>query len=93
MKDILLVGAGKIGSMIADFLARSGDYRVTVADHSAQALTKLETGVPVQTMVLDVKTPPSPAVPQIRRVLRPLPGHHLIAAPPGEGATTSTYEA
>jgi saccharopine dehydrogenase-like NADP-dependent oxidoreductase len=55
MKDILLVGAGKIGSMIADFLARSGDYRVTVADHSAQALTKLETGVPVQTMVLDVK--------------------------------------
>ncbi len=55
MKDILLVGAGKIGSMIADFLARSGDYRVTVADHSAQALTRLETGVPVQTMVLDVQ--------------------------------------
>jgi saccharopine dehydrogenase-like NADP-dependent oxidoreductase len=55
MKDILLVGAGKIGSMIADFLARSGDYRVTVADHSAQALKRLETGTPVQTMVLDVK--------------------------------------
>jgi saccharopine dehydrogenase-like NADP-dependent oxidoreductase len=55
MKDVLLVGAGKIGSMIADFLARSGDYRVTVADHSAQAVRRLESGVPVQTMVLDVK--------------------------------------
>ncbi|HEX8232158.1 MAG TPA: saccharopine dehydrogenase family protein [Caulobacteraceae bacterium] len=55
MKDVLLVGAGKIGSMIADFLARSGDYRVTVADHSAHAVRRLESGVPVQTMVLDVK--------------------------------------
>lgn len=55
MKDVLLVGAGKIGSMIADFLARSGDYRVTVADHSAEALRRLETGAPVQSMVLDVR--------------------------------------
>jgi saccharopine dehydrogenase-like NADP-dependent oxidoreductase len=55
VKDVLLVGAGKIGSMIADFLARSGDYRVTVADHSAHAVRRLESGVPVQTMVLDVK--------------------------------------
>src|SRR4051794_5921480 len=52
MKDVLLVGAGKIGSMIADFLASSGDYRVTVADRSAEALAKLETAAKVQTVTL-----------------------------------------
>lgn len=55
MQDILLVGAGKIGSMIADFLARSGDYRVTVADHSADAVRRLEASAPIETLVLDVK--------------------------------------
>jgi len=54
MKDVLLVGAGKIGSMIADFLASSGDYRVTVADRSAEALAKLETATKVETVTLDV---------------------------------------
>ena len=40
MKDILLVGGGKIGAMITELLANSGsyggsdDYRVTVADRS-----------------------------------------------------------
>ena len=32
MKDIVIVGAGKIGSMIADLLGGSGDYSVTVID-------------------------------------------------------------
>jgi saccharopine dehydrogenase-like NADP-dependent oxidoreductase len=54
MKDVLLIGAGKIGSMIADLLAGSGDYRVTVADRSADALKTLETASPVETVVLDV---------------------------------------
>jgi saccharopine dehydrogenase-like NADP-dependent oxidoreductase len=54
MKDVLLIGAGKIGSMIADFLAGSGDYRVTVADRSQAALDKLETSAPIETAVLDV---------------------------------------
>ncbi|MGZ8407355.1 MAG: saccharopine dehydrogenase family protein, partial [Caulobacteraceae bacterium] len=55
MKDVLLVGAGKIGSMIADFLAGSGDYNVTVADHSADALKKIAAESKVETLVLDVK--------------------------------------
>ena len=38
MKDVLLVGGGKIGAMITELLADCGDYRVTVADHDAAAL-------------------------------------------------------
>ncbi len=34
MKDIIVIGAGKIGGAIALMLAESGDYRVTVADRS-----------------------------------------------------------
>ena len=40
MKDIVIVGAGKIGSMIAEFLGSSGDYAVTVADRSQQQLDR-----------------------------------------------------
>ncbi|MTI16994.1 saccharopine dehydrogenase family protein [Rhodobacteraceae bacterium RKSG542] len=36
--DIAIVGAGKIGKMIASLLVQSGDYSVTVIDHSEQAL-------------------------------------------------------
>ena len=54
MHDIAVIGAGKIGSMISDLLARSGDYRVTVADRSAEALGQLGTALPVQVQELDV---------------------------------------
>lgn len=39
MKKIALLGAGHIGKTIARLLHDSGDYRVTVFDRSAQALT------------------------------------------------------
>lgn len=35
MRDIVVIGAGKIGSAIASMLAETGDYRVTVADRDA----------------------------------------------------------
>ncbi len=34
MKHIVVAGAGKIGVTIADMLAASGDYRVTLADRA-----------------------------------------------------------
>ena len=37
-KDILIVGAGKIGQVVADLLAGSGDYAVTLTDRDAAAL-------------------------------------------------------
>ena len=43
MKQIVVVGAGKIGSMIAELLGGSGDYSVTVVDRSQKQLDRLET--------------------------------------------------
>lgn len=54
MKEVVVVGGGKIGSMIAEMLAGSGDYAVTVADASAQALERLETTAPVSKVQVDI---------------------------------------
>ena len=42
MHRILLLGAGKIGRMIAKLLVESGDYDVLVADYEQAALTRIE---------------------------------------------------
>ena len=53
MTDIVLIGGGKIGEMIALMLAESGDYRVTVADRNADALSRMPTHTAIETVVLD----------------------------------------
>ena len=40
-QNILVIGAGKIGQVVADLLAGSGDYAVTLADRDAAALDTL----------------------------------------------------
>ena len=57
MKQIVVVGAGKIGSTIADMLAETGDYKVTVVDRSQAALDSLETGNPVETLKVEISEP------------------------------------
>ena len=57
MHDIAVIGSGKIGSMIADLLVRSGDHRVTVADRSAEALEQMRLSLPVDTAEIDVADP------------------------------------
>ncbi len=55
MRDILIVGAGKIGTVIADLLASSGDYAVTVADRDPAAVERVGAELAhVQACVLDV---------------------------------------
>jgi saccharopine dehydrogenase-like NADP-dependent oxidoreductase len=54
MKKIVVVGAGKIGSMIAELLVGSGDYAVTVVDRSQQQLDRLETAVAVTKVAADI---------------------------------------
>jgi saccharopine dehydrogenase-like NADP-dependent oxidoreductase len=54
MKNILIVGAGKIGAMIAELLAASGDYAVTVIDRSSEQLGRLECSEPIQKIVADL---------------------------------------
>ena len=53
MTDVLLLGAGKIGRMIATLLVRTGDYRVRVGDSSSAALSRLEQQLDVETMVVN----------------------------------------
>jgi saccharopine dehydrogenase-like NADP-dependent oxidoreductase len=61
MKNVLLVGGGKIGAMITEFLTNSGkyggnnDYRVTVADFSDAALSRVERNERVGVLKLDAK--------------------------------------
>jgi saccharopine dehydrogenase-like NADP-dependent oxidoreductase len=54
MRQVVVIGAGKIGSVIADLLARSGDYAVTVADQSAEQLDRLMSLAPIRKAQVDV---------------------------------------
>jgi saccharopine dehydrogenase-like NADP-dependent oxidoreductase len=54
MQNVVIVGAGKIGSMIAELLVGCGDYQVTVLDRSQQQLDRLETALPVTKVVADI---------------------------------------
>ena len=54
MERIAIVGAGKIGSMIAELLVTSGDYAVTVIDRSEAALDRLETAAAVTKVAADI---------------------------------------
>ena len=54
MKDILLLGAGNIGSIISDLLANSGDYRVTVGDISQKSLDNLSSHSNIAPLRVDI---------------------------------------
>lgn len=53
MKNVMLVGGGKIGFAIAEFLSGSGDYRVTVADRDAAALARMPQSVERRKVVIE----------------------------------------
>jgi saccharopine dehydrogenase-like NADP-dependent oxidoreductase len=54
MREIAIVGAGKIGSMIAELLVGSRDYAVTVIDRSQQALDRLDTAAAITRVAADI---------------------------------------
>jgi saccharopine dehydrogenase-like NADP-dependent oxidoreductase len=54
MKDIVVVGAGKIGAAIALMLAETGDYRVVVVDRSPEQLAKIDCHRAISTKSLDI---------------------------------------
>lgn len=55
MKKIIVVGAGKIGSTIAEMLASTDDYHVTLVDRSAAQLAAAELPETVETLELDIE--------------------------------------
>jgi len=54
MKEIVVIGAGKIGSTIARLLSDSGDYQVTVADRSAAQFAEIEQHEAVKTAEMNI---------------------------------------
>ncbi|MCA8957621.1 MAG: saccharopine dehydrogenase NADP-binding domain-containing protein, partial [Planctomycetes bacterium] len=46
MRDVVLIGAGKIGRMVAHFLGFSGDYALRVVDGDQAAVDRICTRVP-----------------------------------------------
>jgi saccharopine dehydrogenase-like NADP-dependent oxidoreductase len=57
MHRVLLLGAGKIGRMIARLLVDSGDYDVVVGDVDAAALSRIAARIGVKTVQVDVESP------------------------------------
>ena len=56
MHRVLLLGAGKIGRMIARLLVDSGDYDVVVGDSSPEALKLISSRIGVTTVQLNVES-------------------------------------
>jgi saccharopine dehydrogenase-like NADP-dependent oxidoreductase len=54
MADVIVVGAGKIGSTIARLLAATPDYHVTVVDRSKKRLSEIATGPTLSAAQLDI---------------------------------------
>ncbi|MFT5574224.1 MAG: saccharopine dehydrogenase-like NADP-dependent oxidoreductase [Cryomorphaceae bacterium] len=54
MKDILLLGSGKIGAIITEMLTSCGDYHLTVADMDQANLDRLGSNPNLSTVILDV---------------------------------------
>jgi saccharopine dehydrogenase-like NADP-dependent oxidoreductase len=55
MKDVVVIGAGKIGSTVAGLLAATGDYQVTLADRSPEVLGRLDGDERIRIAAADVQ--------------------------------------
>src|SRR5260370_17509707 len=55
MKDVGVRGGGKIGASVAGLVAATGDYQVTVADRSAEALGRLDHDARIRIAAADVE--------------------------------------
>ena len=55
MKDVVVIGAGKIGTTVAGLLASTEDYKVTLADRSADVLGRIDRSNRIRTAVANVE--------------------------------------
>src|SRR5271165_3619665 len=55
MKDVVVIGAGKIGTTVAGLLASTGDYQVTLADRSPEVLARLDRDERIRIAAADVE--------------------------------------
>jgi saccharopine dehydrogenase-like NADP-dependent oxidoreductase len=55
MKDVVVIGAGKIGATAARALASTGDYQVTLADRSPEVLDRFGRNDRISITAVDVE--------------------------------------
>ena len=55
MKDVVVIGAGKIGATVAGLLASTDDYQVTLADRSPEVLGNLDREERIRLVAVDVE--------------------------------------
>ena len=55
MKDVVVIGAGKIGATVAGLLSWTGDYQVTLADRSPEVLGRLDRDERICVVAADVE--------------------------------------
>jgi saccharopine dehydrogenase-like NADP-dependent oxidoreductase len=55
VKNVVVIGAGKIGATVAGLLASTGDYQVTLADRSPEVLDSLDQHERIRTVAADVE--------------------------------------
>lgn len=53
MHRVLILGAGKIGRMIAELLSQTGDYEVTIGDADPHSLERFHGHAVIRTIPLD----------------------------------------
>ena len=54
MHDVVVMGGGKIGSIIAEMLAETGDYRIKVLDRAPEALAAIPAHPRIATATVDM---------------------------------------
>lgn len=93
MTDVLLLGAGRIGGMIATLLHQSGDYNLLVGDADAARLDRLASTLDVETTLLDAGDGQALARAMDGRfaVLSALPYHHNATIAETARATGTHY--
>jgi saccharopine dehydrogenase-like NADP-dependent oxidoreductase len=55
MRDVVVIGAGKIGATVARLLASTDDYQITLADRSPEVLDRLDRKDCIRIAVADVE--------------------------------------
>jgi len=59
IRQVLILGAGKIGATVAAFLGSCGEYAVTVADRDETSLARVQGDIGVKTLRLDISDAPA----------------------------------
>ncbi|MGH6889260.1 MAG: saccharopine dehydrogenase C-terminal domain-containing protein [Rhizomicrobium sp.] len=84
MKNVALVGSGKIGIAITELLAETGDYRVTVFDRDPESLDRMPSRhVETRRMVVE----------DVREFARALNGQDIVLSATPYSLTTTVAEA